>query len=119
MPHVLWTLSGPNRVSPTEFEDHEKALAAAIAIKGLVVLEPRQRRQVIVLNRWSRSESARHAYARCNTANWSPTSSIIIDYMGEPTKNKRISVGLIVLLYLGVLFVFAYWMKREYWKDVH
>ena len=42
-----------------------------------------------------------------------------LDYMGEPTKNKRISLGLIVLLYLGVLFVFAYWMKREYWKDVH
>ena len=26
---------------------------------------------------------------------------------------------LYVLLFLGVLFVFAYWMKREYWKDVH
>jgi len=24
-----------------------------------------------------------------------------------------------VLLYLCVLFGFAYWMKREYWKDVH
>ena len=42
-----------------------------------------------------------------------------LDYMGEPTKNKRINLGIIVLLYLGVLFVFAYWMKREYWKDVH
>ena len=42
-----------------------------------------------------------------------------LDYMAEPAKNKRISLGLIVLLYLGVLFVFAYWMKREYWKDVH
>ena len=39
--------------------------------------------------------------------------------MAEPAKNKRISLGLVVLLYLGVLFLFAYWMKREYWKDVH
>jgi len=31
----------------------------------------------------------------------------------------RVSLGLIVLLYLGVLFVFAYWLKREYWKDIH
>jgi cytochrome c1 len=30
-----------------------------------------------------------------------------------------VSVGLIVLLYLCVLFGAAYWMKREYWKDVH
>ena len=42
-----------------------------------------------------------------------------LDYMAEPTKNKRISLGIVVLLYLGVLFVFAYWLKREYWKDVH
>jgi ubiquinol-cytochrome c reductase cytochrome c1 subunit len=42
-----------------------------------------------------------------------------LDYMGEPAKNKRVSLGLAVLMYLGVLFVFAYWMKREYWKDIH
>jgi len=42
-----------------------------------------------------------------------------LTYMAEPTKNKRVSLGLIVLLYLSVLFGFAYWMKREYWKDVH
>jgi len=39
--------------------------------------------------------------------------------MGEPVKNKRISLGLIVLIYLGVLFVFAFWLKKEFWKDVH
>ncbi len=42
-----------------------------------------------------------------------------MDYVGEPVKNKRISLGLIVLIYLGILFVFAYWLKSEYWKDVH
>jgi len=25
----------------------------------------------------------------------------------------------VVLIFLGVLFVFAYWLKREYWKEVH
>jgi ubiquinol-cytochrome c reductase cytochrome c1 subunit len=24
-----------------------------------------------------------------------------------------------VLIFLGVLFVFAYLLKREYWKDIH
>jgi cytochrome c1 len=42
-----------------------------------------------------------------------------LDYMSEPAKNQRLALGLVVLLYLGVLFVFAYWLKREYWKDVH
>ena len=39
--------------------------------------------------------------------------------MGEPSKLARTRIGLVVLLFLGVLFVFAYWLKREYWKDVH
>ena len=39
--------------------------------------------------------------------------------MGEPIKNKRISLGLIVLIYLSILFVFAYRLKKTYWKDVH
>jgi cytochrome c1 len=42
-----------------------------------------------------------------------------LEYMGEPIRNKRISLGIIVLMFLGVLFFFAYWLKREYWKDVH
>ena len=42
-----------------------------------------------------------------------------MEYMGEPTKNKRISLGIVVLLYLGVLFVLVYALKRMYWKDVH
>jgi ubiquinol-cytochrome c reductase cytochrome c1 subunit len=39
--------------------------------------------------------------------------------MAEPNKNKRISLGIIVLIYLGVLFAFAYALKRSYWKDLH
>jgi ubiquinol-cytochrome c reductase cytochrome c1 subunit len=42
-----------------------------------------------------------------------------LDWMSEPAKNKRINLGIVVLIYLAALFVFAYWMKREYWKDVH
>jgi len=42
-----------------------------------------------------------------------------LDYMAEPDKNKRISLGIMVLIYLGVLFAFAYSLKRTYWKDVH
>jgi ubiquinol-cytochrome c reductase cytochrome c1 subunit len=40
-------------------------------------------------------------------------------YLGEPAKLVRYKVGLGVLLFLAVLFVPTYLMKREYWKDVH
>jgi len=42
-----------------------------------------------------------------------------LDYMGDPSRNQRIRLGIVVLMFLGVLFFFAYWLKREYWKDVH
>jgi ubiquinol-cytochrome c reductase cytochrome c1 subunit len=40
-------------------------------------------------------------------------------YMGEPVRNERVRLGMFVMLFLGVLFVLAYFLKREYWKDVH
>jgi ubiquinol-cytochrome c reductase cytochrome c1 subunit len=42
-----------------------------------------------------------------------------LQYMGEPGAEKRKSLGWMVLLFLGVFFVLAYALKREYWKDIH
>jgi ubiquinol-cytochrome c reductase cytochrome c1 subunit len=42
-----------------------------------------------------------------------------LDYAGEPVKAKRQSLGVFVTLFLLVGFVFAYLLKKEYWKDVH
>ncbi|HKK14618.1 MAG TPA: cytochrome c1 [Gammaproteobacteria bacterium] len=42
-----------------------------------------------------------------------------LDYMGEPIKLKRQHLGVWVLLFLAVLFVVTYLLKKEYWKDVH
>ncbi len=40
-------------------------------------------------------------------------------YMGEPAQLERKRLGVWVLLFLGVLFVVSYLMKKEYWKDIH
>lgn len=40
-------------------------------------------------------------------------------YVGEPVQLQRKRLGVWVLLFLGVFFVFAFLLKREYWKDVH
>jgi len=34
-------------------------------------------------------------------------------------KNKRETMGVFVTLFLLVFFVFAYLLKKDYWKDVH
>ena len=40
-------------------------------------------------------------------------------YMAEPIKLERQRMGLFVMLFLAVFWVFATLLSREYWKDVH
>jgi len=40
-------------------------------------------------------------------------------YLAEPVQVERRQIGWKVLLFLVVLFGFAYALKKEYWKDVH
>lgn len=42
-----------------------------------------------------------------------------LKYMGEPVAGFRKQLGVIVLIFLAVFFVFAYALKRDYWKDLH
>ena len=41
-----------------------------------------------------------------------------LDYVGEPAKLIRTSLGVWVLLFLSILLVLTYLLKKEYWKDV-
>lgn len=40
-------------------------------------------------------------------------------YMGEPSAMVSGRIGTYVLIFLAILFVFAFALKKEYWKDVH
>lgn len=42
-----------------------------------------------------------------------------LEYVGEPHKLQRERLGGWVLLFLVVFTLFAYLLKREYWKDIH
>jgi ubiquinol-cytochrome c reductase cytochrome c1 subunit len=41
-----------------------------------------------------------------------------LDYVGEPVKAKRERMGVWVVLFLLMFWVFAWLLKREYWKDI-
>jgi ubiquinol-cytochrome c reductase cytochrome c1 subunit len=40
-------------------------------------------------------------------------------YVSEPAQLHRKSIGIWVMLFLGLFAVVAYFLKKEYWKDVH
>ncbi|MGA2655401.1 MAG: cytochrome c1, partial [Gammaproteobacteria bacterium] len=41
-----------------------------------------------------------------------------MSYVGDPVKLEREHIGTLVIFFLLMLLVFAYLLKREYWKDV-
>ncbi|WP_019027180.1 cytochrome c1 [Colwellia piezophila] len=42
-----------------------------------------------------------------------------LEYVGEPNKLERKALGYWVLAFLFFFFILTYFLKREYWKDVH
>lgn len=116
MPHVLWGVQGVNKLVETEYEDREKAEAAAIAAKGLAKLEPGPNGKYVVKTLVQESPGSlspvEYKALVADLVNF-------LDYMAEPARNGRINAGIGALIFLGVLFAFAYALKRDYWKDVH
>ena len=118
MPHVLWTLSGSNALVSTEFEDHEKASAAAIAKKGLVRVDPAPGGKYFVRT----VQADANAAGSMTPGEYQAFVADLVnymDYMAEPSRNERMRIGIVVLLYLAVLFALVYALKRMYWKGVH
>jgi ubiquinol-cytochrome c reductase cytochrome c1 subunit len=116
MPHVLWKVQGVNRLVETEYEDREKAEAAAIAAKSLTKTEPLPNGKYIV------KTLAQESPGSLSTVEYQGFVADLVNYLGymaEPARNERINTGIAVLIFLGVLFTFAYALKRNYWKDIH
>jgi len=97
MPHVLWQLQG-EQVLKTE----EHVLPGG----------KKEQVQKLVLEKPGALAPVEYDRLVADLVNY-------LVYMGEPAKRTRIELGLYALLALGALFVLAYLLKKEYWKDVH
>ena len=94
MPHALWTLQG------------ERALQVV----------SRAAQHAPDEYKWSEISPGTQ-----NTVQYDTTVRDLVNflvYMGEPVANSRKRIGILVLFALGILFIFAYALKKEYWKDV-
>ena len=116
MPHVLWQLGGTNKLVEAEFEDHEKAEGAAIAARGISKIEPGPAPKYIVR---TLAQETPGTLSQGDYAVFVADLVNYLDYMAEPSRNDRMRLGIVVLLFLALLFVFAYWTKVEFWKDLH
>ena len=94
MPHVLWKLQGIQRLHTVEGGDHGQP-------HNELVLE---------------------TFGTMSTQDYDEMVRDLVTYlayMAEPAQIKRVQVGIVVLLFLGLIVIMTWLLKREYWKDVH
>lgn len=116
MPHVLWQLQGTRVLKEAEYEDHTRALGAATAANGLTALEP------AADGKWKLITFDQQAPGTMTQVQYEGFVADLVnymDYMAEPAKNQRIHMGIAVLLFLSVLFILVYLLKRNYWRALH
>jgi ubiquinol-cytochrome c reductase cytochrome c1 subunit len=96
MPHALWTLQGVQSLE-------------AAPVKDMAGHEHTQ-------YKWSQISKGTLSANEYDALSRDLVNFLV--YVGEPAANDRRAIGIIVLFALGLLFIFVYLLKREFWKDV-
>jgi ubiquinol-cytochrome c reductase cytochrome c1 subunit len=93
MPHVMWSLQGEMVPVMKKEGEHEVIERLELAKPGSVTL-----------------------------AEYDAMVGDLVNYlvwMGEPAQLQRKQLGIIVLAFLAIFFVVAFYLKKEFWKDIH
>jgi ubiquinol-cytochrome c reductase cytochrome c1 subunit len=98
MPNVLWELQGVQKPVITTVKGHDDG--KEVKEVSLELVEP----GLLTPTEFDRAVRDLVNY---------------LDYMGEPAKHERRELGTKVILFLLMFLVFAYLLKREFWKDIH
>lgn len=96
MPHVLWELQGIQRLTESEHEDGHHSPSYE---------------DLEIITSGSQTEEEYDRTVR-------DLVSFLV-YVGEPIKLKRAKIGVWVMLYLFILMIITYLLKKEYWRDIH
>lgn len=99
MPHVMWELQGQRAARFEEAadpHDHEKKVHV---FAGYEQLTPGK----LTEHQYDEAVADLVAY---------------LQWMGEPAQGQRFQLGVVVLIFLGLLTVFAWRLNASFWKDV-
>jgi ubiquinol-cytochrome c reductase cytochrome c1 subunit len=90
MPHVLWSLQGEQILKVDEKTDTHH----------------------LVLEKQGAMTPAEYDATIADLVNY-------LVFMAEPFKERDKNLGLLVLAFLGLMFVLTYYLKKEFWKEIH
>lgn len=95
MPHVLGALQGTQALHEAEGESHSGHAKPQFDLVKKGSMTPEQYKEFV------------------------GDLTNFLAYAAEPGRSARISLGFKVMLYLFVLLVLTYLLKKEFWKDIH
>ncbi len=124
MPHALWQWSGQQRLAVQEFNSHDAAAAALLQARSVARVDEisGKDKDGKKVTRWVLKTIQPGSAGTLTPLEYDKRVADLVNYMAymaEPARLEREQIGIFVLLLLGILFVFAYLLKKEYWKDVH
>jgi ubiquinol-cytochrome c reductase cytochrome c1 subunit len=130
MPHVLWELQGSRGVTIEEIKavkDAKSGEATGFTKTVVAFDEAGQRTE-----KTEKLEGRMHHESRQvtlgkaagGTMSQAEYDSAVADlvafltFVGDPSAAQRARLGVWVLLFLSLFTVFAWWLNKEYWKDI-
>jgi len=99
MPHVLWQLQGEQRPVMQEEKDPHDPAHSTHVFKGFELSKP----------------------GTMSKADYDAAVADLVAYlqwMGEPSQNQRVRLGVWVLLFLALFTLVAWRMNAAFWKDI-
>ena len=130
MPHVLWELQGSRGATIEEIKavKDEKTGAPTGFAKVTVSFDAAGQRS----EKTEKLEGTSHHESRTVTVGKAAGGMLAqaqyddavadlvayVTYMSDPSAKTRTRLGVWVLLFLSLFTVFAWWLNKEYWKDI-
>jgi ubiquinol-cytochrome c reductase cytochrome c1 subunit len=122
MPHVLWELQGPREATleRVHLDPGGKGLVREVAVYDAAGHATVTRTPVTGLAEEGMSYSFRAADPAAARQFDADIADLVgfLNFMTDPSATTRVRIGVWVLLYLAFFTVIAWWLNREYWKDV-
>ena len=130
MPHVLWELQGARGVTMEEVKAvRDEKTGATTGFTKTVVTFDNQGRRTEQVQKLDDRHLHEGTVVRLGPAIGGKLTQAQYDeqvadlvafmtYMADPSAKTRVRLGTWVLLFLTVFTVLAWWLNREYWKDV-
>ncbi|MCL2830108.1 MAG: cytochrome c1 [Betaproteobacteria bacterium] len=129
MPHVFWEEQGARPMTVTQVRSAVDANGKDAGYEEVVKVYDVQGNvtQTVKPLAGAQHEGIRHEFGapvggKLSAEAYDKQVSDLVAFMvwmGEPMQEQRKQLGIGILIFLAITFVFAYLLKKEYWKDIH